>query len=162
MITPTSERAPRLLRQPKVLLVDDDSTQLKLSRLQLEAAGYHVETAQNADAALQKISREIPDAILSDVFMGEVDGFGLCRRVRQDPPLARVPVILLSAHCNDRRDEELSARVGASRLVTRTPDFSAEISALRATLSQSVFPAETPSADLYEQLLRRNGQHITK
>jgi two-component system, cell cycle sensor histidine kinase and response regulator CckA len=157
-----SEAAEHALRRPKVLLVDDDSRQLKLSRLQLEAAGYQVETARCADAALEKVQDDVPDAILSDVFMGEVDGFGLCRRVRQDPRLARVPVILLSAHCHEERDRELAARVGASDLVMRTPDFKSELRALLATLTGTVSPAEAPSAELYEQLLRRNGEHITK
>src|SRR6188768_543066 len=101
----------------RVLLVDDDPTQLKLSRIRLESAGYTVQTARNADEALEHTLGELPDAILSDVWMGEVDGFNLCRKLRENPRFANVPVILLSAHCDEARDRDLSAKVGATQLV---------------------------------------------
>jgi PAS domain S-box-containing protein len=160
--TPATGLPPRPPERSLVLVVDDDPRQLKLSRLRLEEAGYSVETATDAEEALSRTRIQTPDAIMSDVFMGELDGFGLCRRVKKDPRLARVPVILLSAHCSERSDQELSARVGASKLVARTPDFGAELDALRATLEHSIPPPETSDEDLLEQLLRRNAHHITK
>jgi CheY-like chemotaxis protein len=109
----------------RVLVVDDDATQLKLCRMLLRKEGFVLETASSAEEALDKARRWRPDVIMSDVVMGGLDGFGLCRRVREAPELAGVPVILLSAHFRDDEDRELAARVGASALVARTPDFSA-------------------------------------
>jgi PAS domain S-box-containing protein len=149
--------------RPRVLLVDDNPVQLKLTRIRLEEAGYTVQTAENADEALEKTHADPPDAILSDVWMGEVDGFNLCRKVRENPRFANVPVILLSAHCNDVKDRDLSARVGATQLVVRTPDFDAELSALETTLHQAAPVAcEASGAELYEQMLRRNASQITR
>jgi PAS domain S-box-containing protein len=163
MIQDTEARAQASRSKARVLLVDDDPVQLKLSRLRLEEAGYRVVTAGNADEALEKTHEEPPDAILSDVWMGEVDGFNLCRKVRENPRFANVPVILLSAHCDDARDRELSARVGATQLVARTSDFDAELAALETTLNQAAPVAcEASGAALYEQMLRRNASQITR
>ena len=163
MIQGMETPAPIGRSKQRVLLVDDNPVQLKLTRIRLEAAGYAVQTAGNADEALEKTHRDPPDAILSDVWMGEVDGFNLCRKVRENPRFANVPVILLSAHCNDVKDRDLSARVGATQLVTRTPDFDAELSALETTLHQAAPVAcEAAGAELYEQMLRRNASQITR
>jgi two-component system, cell cycle sensor histidine kinase and response regulator CckA len=162
-VTTQSEPAAANASVPRILLVDDDRAQLKLNRLRLEAAGFCVDTAAGAEEALRKVSLKSPDAVVSDVFMGEVDGFGLCRRIREDGRLAKVPVILLSAHCDSPEDRALSARVGASELVTRTPDFDRELSAIRAALLRR--PDAAPpvdDTDLYEQMLRRNAHRITK
>ena len=123
-----------------------------------------VETATNAEEALAKAHCSPPDAILSDVLMGEVDGFGLCRKAREDERLASVPLILLSAHYGGHEDAELSARVGASRLVKRTPSFGAELAALRASLGQPLGTTTTqaPDAEEYEQHLRSNANQLIK
>jgi two-component system cell cycle sensor histidine kinase/response regulator CckA len=159
----SSERAPARKRVPKILLVDDNTAQLKLNRLRLEAAGYTVETARDAKEALQKVRVEPPDAVVSDVFMGEVDGFALCRQVREDSGLAKVPVILLSAHCDSEEDRALSARVGAFELVARSADFEPELAAVHQALKRR--PSAAPdlgAPDPYERVLRRNADRITK
>src|SRR5688572_9614110 len=95
-----SDRVSQSSQPPcTILLVDDEPAQLKLGRVRLEQAGYAVETASSADEALSKIRISVPRAIASDVCMGEMDGFGFCRKVREDSRLASVPVVLLSAHC---------------------------------------------------------------
>ncbi len=159
----TTEGAAARQRPTRILLVDDNAAQLKLNRARLEAAGYAVDTATGAEDALRRLCLETPDAIVSDVFMGEVDGFGLCRRVREDSRLAKVPVILLSAHCDTAEDRTVAARVGASELVNRTSDFEAELAAIGRALLRR--PSKAPDAggpELYEHLLRRNAHQITK
>src|SRR5688572_26554362 len=104
----------------RVLLVDDDAVQLKLCGLHLRQAGFDVDTARGGAEAWEKIGERRPDAILSDVLMGDVDGFEFCRRVRADASLAAVPVILLSAHFCSGPDRDLAQQVGASALLART------------------------------------------
>lgn len=159
---PTKEAA-RAEAPPRVLVVDDDRTQLKLSSIRLQAAGYAVLAANNAQEALELATRHRPDAILSDVIMGDVDGFGLCRRIKEHASLGDVPVVLLSAHYGDLKARELAERVGATALIARTPEFEAELRALRQALGE-----ERPSgqqriqADTYEEHLRTNANQITK
>jgi PAS domain S-box-containing protein len=149
-------------RRKKVLLVDDDPAQLKLGKLRLERAGYSVETAVNAQQALRKAKREPPDVIMSDVLMSDLDGFGLCRRVREDGQLTSVPVILLSAHYDSPQDQELAKKVGASGLVPRTPNFGAALEALRETIGSECPPSSRADTALYEQHLRTHANQINR
>jgi PAS domain S-box-containing protein len=145
-----------------VLLVDDDPTQLKLGKLHLTHAGFAVEVASGAEEALEKARRRPPSAILSDVLMGDIDGFGLCIRLREDPSLASVPVILLSAHYRGVPDQELAARVGASALVARTPDFDAELAALRRSLHDPAPPTVETGPGVYAEHLRSNANQLQR
>ena len=90
------------------------------------AAGRRLRGGDGAAAARRPWSWRAdppPDAILSDVLMPGMDGFVLCRAVRQDPRLAGVPVVLLSAAYVDEADQELARDMGADALLLRTPDL---------------------------------------
>src|SRR5271170_4614077 len=99
----------------RILLVDDDPTQRKLGQLALANAGFEVVVADDGEAALQFAREQRPDAILADVLMPKLDGFGLCKAVRADPTLSSVPIVLMSAHYLEDEDRALGARFGASR-----------------------------------------------
>jgi two-component system cell cycle sensor histidine kinase/response regulator CckA len=148
---------------PRVLLVDDDATQLKLCRLRLLDAGYAVQTAQNASDALALARAHRPNAIVSDVLMGDVDGFGLVRQVREDPSLGHIPVILLSAHYRGEEDRQLALRLGAAALVARTPEFETELAALRSSLADSAPEAPVgEESELHQQQLRSHVNQISQ
>jgi two-component system cell cycle sensor histidine kinase/response regulator CckA len=150
-------------RGPAILVVDDDATQLKLTQVRLRAAGFQVETARSASEALEKVRWWPPAAILSDVLMADVDGFALCRELREEPGLADVPVILLSAHYRTDEDRALAARVGASAFVVRTPSFEDEAAALQRCLQErTTATIESVDRELYEQHLRTNAQQMTR
>jgi len=149
-------------RKRKILLVDDDPALLKLGKLRLGHAGFLVEVATNAEEALVKARRERPDVIVSDVLMSGVDGFGLCRRVREDGELASIPVILLSSHYDSALDQELARGVGASALVRRTPNLDAALESVRITLDAEGPPSSSRAdVTLYEQHLRTHTNKIS-
>ncbi len=91
----SQEDAPT--REVTVMVVDDSVTTRMLNEKMLRAAGFNVVTAPNGASALERLRREPPDIVLSDVQMPELDGNDLTRRVKADPQLARIPVILLTA-----------------------------------------------------------------
>ena len=107
----------------QIMVVDDDAVQLKLTRVQLTNLGFSAMAAGSVPEALRLARRSPPHLILSDVFMPGTDGFQLCMEVRQDPALAAVPVVLVSAYYGTREDHDLARRVGATALVMRTPGF---------------------------------------
>jgi PAS domain S-box-containing protein len=107
----------------RILLVDDDPVQLKLTRIYFEQTGFEVAVASSAGAALRSARAQRPDAIISDVLMPDVDGFQLCLDLRRDPRLARVPVLLLSAWYQTESDRDLARRVGANGLMVRSHDL---------------------------------------
>jgi len=146
----------------KVLLVDDDDRQRKLSCVLLEDAGYSVEHAASALAALRMAGTNRPDVILSDVMMEEIDGFGLCRRLQDDTQLAGVPIVLVSAHYDDHAARELAKTLGASALINRTPDFSAELAAIATCTTTSDRTRGRQKRESYEAHLATNANQIMK
>ena len=80
--------------RPTVLLVDDDRTLLSLLSRRVSRAGYEVRTAASGPAALKQLEGSWPALMVVDLMMPGMDGFELCRRVKQ---LADLPIIVLSA-----------------------------------------------------------------
>src|SRR3954470_20806747 len=81
----------------RVVIADDDPMQLKLATFRLSRLGFDVEPAPDGKAALEAVRRLMPDIVVSDVMMPELDGFGLAMAVRQDPRLRQVPVLLVTS-----------------------------------------------------------------
>jgi two-component system, OmpR family, response regulator RpaA len=82
-----------------LLVVDDDPDILALMQMDFELMGFAVETAKNGAEALRKLEQPLPvyDGVLLDVMMPQVDGFDVCKRLRQLPHREETPVILLTA-----------------------------------------------------------------
>jgi len=81
----------------RILVVDDEPINLKLVSRLLEIEGYEVITAQSGDASLRLIEQTPPDMALLDVMMPDMDGYELCRRLRQNPRTAGIPIVMLTA-----------------------------------------------------------------
>lgn len=81
----------------KILVVDDSATNRALVRAAMEKAGFQVLEAEDAEVALNLLTTEVADLIITDVMMPKVDGYELVRRIRKNPVLAGVPVIVLTA-----------------------------------------------------------------
>lgn len=130
---PAATRAqPR--RGGTILVVDDDALQRKLLAVRLSQMGFTVVTAEDGEEAIEKAVSSPPDAIVSDVLMPKLDGFGLCGAVRRDPRLSHLPVILATSSYLEEEDRRLALRVGADAFVTRTPDFQAILDELLTRL----------------------------
>ena len=81
----------------RILVVDDDENILSLERTILEQKGFDVTGAQGGAEALKLLAEHPFDLVLLDVMMPEVDGFTVCRKIKEDPRLKDVPVIFLTA-----------------------------------------------------------------
>jgi CheY-like chemotaxis protein len=81
----------------RILVVDDDENILNLERTILEQKGFEVTSAAGGAEALEVLSGRVFDLVLLDVMMPEVDGFTVCRKIKEDPRLKDVPVIFLTA-----------------------------------------------------------------
>lgn len=80
----------------KILLVDDDTSLLKLLSMRLKSSGYEIETAENAHQALARLAFFQPHLVITDLRMGDMNGLALFDRIHQQNP--SLPVILLTAH----------------------------------------------------------------
>ncbi len=81
----------------RILVVDDDENILSLERTILEQKGFDVTGASGGAEALKLLAAQVFDLVLLDVMMPEVDGFTVCRKIKEDPRLKDVPVIFLTA-----------------------------------------------------------------
>ena len=81
----------------RLLLIDDDPNLILLVQDYLVFKGYEVITAENGREALEVLDKEIPDMIICDVMMPEMDGYALVENIRQDPRTSWIPVLFLSA-----------------------------------------------------------------
>ncbi|MBJ7899176.1 MAG: response regulator [Cyanobacteria bacterium RI_101] len=81
----------------RLLLVDDDPNLILLVKDYLEFQGYEVATAENGREALEILEQKVPDMIICDIMMPEMDGYALIEKIRQDSRLSWIPVMFLSA-----------------------------------------------------------------
>lgn len=107
-----------LRRRQRILVVDDEPDAIELARFNLRAAGYDVITAENGNAALRLARESIPDLILLDVMLPEVDGLEVCKILRRHPQTAAIPIILLTAKAAEI-DRVLGLELGADDYVTK-------------------------------------------
>jgi two-component system alkaline phosphatase synthesis response regulator PhoP len=80
----------------KVLLVDDDLGFCEATKLLLESKGFEVVVAHNGIEGLEKVRAELPNLVILDVMMPEMNGYDVCVVLKADPKLKRIPVILLT------------------------------------------------------------------
>lgn len=81
----------------RILIVEDEADLRELLMWTLAQAGFEVAVAADGEAALRNAAAAIPDLVLLDLLLPKVDGYGVCRHLRERPETASVPVLILSA-----------------------------------------------------------------
>jgi putative two-component system response regulator len=104
-----------------VLIVDDEPAGRQTLESILDEQGYRLEMAENGLQAIEKARQFLPDVILLDVMMPGMDGFEVCRRIRSDPTLAEIPIIILTA-LDDRKSLLDGLEAGADDYITKPYD----------------------------------------
>ena len=106
----------------RVLVVDDDRVIQQLLEVNLDLEGYEVVgSAGDGLQALEMAKKLNPDLILLDIMMPKLDGLEVCRRLKADPKLAKIPVVLLSARAQDM-DVREGLEIGADAYLTKPFD----------------------------------------
>ncbi|MEJ7577114.1 MAG: diguanylate cyclase [Pyrinomonadaceae bacterium] len=106
-----------------VLVVDDDPDKRQLLTVALQMAGYEVQTAEDGQEGLDKIAKNQPDLIVTDVMMPVMDGYEMARRVRENPRTRFIPIILQTAARNAAQDQLRGAEAGALGYITDPTDL---------------------------------------
>ncbi|HEY5043584.1 MAG TPA: adenylate/guanylate cyclase domain-containing protein [Verrucomicrobiae bacterium] len=105
-----------------VLVVDDEEQNRSLLRDPLEARGYEVAEAVNGLEALAQIATRLPDVVLLDVMMPQMDGFEVCRRLKTDSKTAHIPILMVTA-LSDRKERLMGITVGANDFLNKPVDI---------------------------------------
>lgn len=118
-------------RPSKVLLAEDSPTQLEHTRMILENSGLEVIAANDGRDALAKARQFRPDIVMTDIVMPLMDGYDLCREIKADEELKRIPVILLTS-LSAPDDVVKGLECGADQFLTKPVDEAFLINRLRA------------------------------
>lgn len=116
----------------RILVVDDIADNWFLMQTVLEGEGYQVEVADSGRAALDKIAAAPPDLVLLDVMMPGMNGFEVTQRIRQNPALPFIPILLITGYT-----EPIPANgfdVGADDFIRKPIDFDNLLLRIRAIL----------------------------
>lgn len=107
----------------KILLIDDSLTQLETLKLQLFKAGFEVETAKDGSEGYKKVFDTLPDLVLSDIMMPQINGYQLCRLLKNDELTNKIPIVLLTV-LDKKLDRFWGNKSGADKFISKTANFS--------------------------------------
>ena len=116
-----------------ILLVDDDPQLIRLVRANLEPVGYRVLAAMDARSVLELVDREMPDMIILDIMLPGIDGYELCRRIRE---FSATPIIMLTAKVEDT-DKVTGLKLGADDYITKPFNVQELLARIEAVLRRT-------------------------
>ena len=125
-----------------ILVVDDEPQIIALVRATLEDEQVRIVEAADGEAALAMAQREFPELILLDVRMPRLDGFEVCRRLRQDPRFGRTKIVMVTAS-GQERERARGRAAGADDYLTKPFSPLALLSLVQALLPQEPLWPET-------------------
>lgn len=117
-----------------VLVVDDEMLTRDLLRMMLERAGYEVVEAADGHQALQRVNERKPDLVILDVMMPDIDGYQVCRTLREQESTADLPVLMLSAKTQPEAVAE-GLRAGATRYLPKPITYNELIQNVREVIA---------------------------
>ena len=114
----------------RILVVDDLELNVKVLAAKLTAEYFDVVTAMSGAAALEAIERENPDIVLLDVMMPDMDGVEVCRRIRANPKMMHLPIVIVTA-LSEPADRVRGLDAGADDFLTKPVDDEAMFTRVR-------------------------------
>jgi class 3 adenylate cyclase len=120
-------------KPPRILIVDDNETNRDILITRLATQGYALSQAADGEEALVAAKEQLPDLILLDVMMPKLDGVEVCRRLKGDPSLPFMPIILVTAK-SDTKDVVAGLEAGADEYLTKPVDQMALLARVKSVL----------------------------
>ena len=125
----------------KIAVIEDNKTNIKLIRYQLEAEGFDIHVEETGNAGLKMIKIQKPDMIILDIGLPDIDGVEICKRIRNDAITKNYPIIMLTARGEDR-DKIEGLSLGADDYVTKPYNAEELILRIKNLLTRSKFYKE--------------------
>lgn len=133
--------------QKRLMLVDDDPNLVLLVRDYLEFRGYDVITAENGRVALEILEQELPDLMICDIMMPEMDGYTLVKQIREDPRTESIPVLFLSAK-GQSQDKVKGLNTGADVYIVKPFEPEELVAQVESSLRQASRLNQHPNPNL--------------
>jgi DNA-binding response OmpR family regulator len=143
----------------RIAIVEDEAELAALIEYNLGRHGYLSQVLTGARDTLKSLEQARPDLILLDVMLPEIDGFELCRQIRQSPTLARTPVLFLTAR-SDEVDRVLGLEIGGDDYMTKPFSPRELIARVKAHLRREELDAGAVSQELGPFRLDRTGRRV--
>jgi DNA-binding response OmpR family regulator len=153
----------------KILVVEDDADIAQLVKLYLEKEGFRTLVANSGGEALKLIKSDCPDLLVLDLMLPEIDGIEVCKRVRNTPDTALLPIIMLTAKAEES-DTIIGLELGADDYVTKPFSPKALVARVNALLrrldrqpedNQSTFTFGPLIMDLSRHEVTVNGKEVS-
>lgn len=106
------------MKKNRILVVEDEESLLKLESILLSSKGYNVTGVMDGKSALEEVMANRPDLVILDIMLPEIDGFEVCRRIKENPATSTIPVVMLTAKKNSQ-DVARGTEVGANAYLTK-------------------------------------------
>lgn len=154
------------MKPMSVLIVDDEPRLIRFVKANLESVGYRVISAWDGNTAIHLAESEQPDIIILDIVMPDIDGFEVCRRVRE---FSEVPIIMLTAKgeeadklrgFNSGADDYVTKPFGAEELIARVKAVLRRSQSTGAPKPQSNFTFDDFSMDFLEHRVSVRGKEV--
>lgn len=145
--------------RPKILVVDDEPEAVELVEFNLKQAGYDVFTAPDGAEALKKAHALIPNLIVLDLMLPELDGLEVCKMLRRDPATSGVPLIMLTAKAAEI-DRILGLELGADDYITKPFSPRELVLRVKKILQRGPVAEEEPKTLQFGELTIDNPRHL--
>ncbi|MDR2183285.1 MAG: response regulator transcription factor [Clostridiales bacterium] len=122
----------------KILIVDDEKNIVDIVAFNLHKEGYEVIVARDGEKCLEAFDKEMPDLVVLDIMMPKMDGFEVCRKIREK---SQVPIIMLTARAEEV-DKVLGLELGADDYVVKPFGVRELLARIRANLRRKNLPGE--------------------
>lgn len=151
-----------------IAIIEDESNIVELVKYNLDREGYHTISANNGKKGLELVRQELPDLIILDLMMPELDGISVCKQLRSDPQTKSIPIIILTAK-SEEADRVLGLEMGADDYVTKPFSPRELVARVRAVLRRSgnvgdeeveIIEIGDIKMDLRQHLARVRGQEV--
>jgi CheY-like chemotaxis protein len=127
-----------------ILVVEDVPNVLELLDVTLRFKGYPVITARNGQEALERINKDAPALVITDILMPKMDGYALAHRLRCSPQTRHIPIIFLSATYVTPEDKQFAISIGAVRFIEKPIDTEEFLLTVAELLTQGPEPVPEP------------------
>lgn len=142
-----------------ISIVDDEEDILEALSVFLKKNGYEVITAPNAADFFKQLKKKTPDLFILDLMLPDMDGYDICKKIKNDPKYSSVPVIMLSAK-SEESDKIIGLELGADDYVTKPFSQKELLARIKVIHRRNILKTGMTSVELFEGKIKLNKENF--